>query len=145
MARGARFPGMRERHLFGSPTVMFVPRGAFPARTKGTYHMAHTLLTTSDAEDLVNQLNTFEENLADAAEVIDYQIPVLNSQGEIDDRQGPDCGATGSVQESRRALASYFTAWAFAAQPIQTKLLRLRDRQISGWLSLDEATTFSAA
>jgi len=105
--------------------------------------MAYTLVTASNAEDLVNQLNTFEENLASTGEVIDYQIPVLNSAGEIDDSQGPDCGATGSVEDSRRAVASYFTAWDFTPQPVQTKLLRLSDNQTSGWLSFDEATAFA--
>ena len=107
--------------------------------------MAYTLLTASNAEDLVSQLNTFEEGLAATGEVIDYQIPVLNSSGEIDDSQGPDCGATGDVEDSRRALASYFTAWAFAAQPVQTKVKRLSDNQNSDWLSFDEATAFAPA
>jgi hypothetical protein len=105
--------------------------------------MAYTMLTASDAEDLVNQLNTFEEGLASTGEVIDYQIPVLNSAGEIDDSQGPDCGATGDVQDSRRAVVSYFTAWAFAAQPVQTKTMRLSDNQTSDWVSFDEATAFA--
>jgi hypothetical protein len=107
--------------------------------------MAYTMLTASDAEDQVTQLNAFEEGLAATGEVIDYRIPVLNSIGEIDDSQGPDCGATGNVEESRRALVSYFTAWAFAPQPVQTKLLRLTDRQTSDWLSFDEANAFAAA
>ena len=105
--------------------------------------MAHTMLTASNAEDLVNQLNTFEEDLAGTGEVLDYQIPVLNSVGEIDDSQGPNCGASGSVEVSRRALAGYFTAWDFTPQPVQTKLLRLSDRQTSAWLSFDEATVFA--
>lgn len=106
--------------------------------------MAQTMVAASNAEDLVNQLNTFEEDLAGAAEVLDYQIPVLNSIGEIDASNGPDCGATGSVQETRRALVSYFTAWSFGEQPLQTKLLRLSDRQASDWLSLEQATEFAA-
>jgi len=57
--------------------------------------MAYTLVTASNAEDLVN-------------EVIDYQIPVLNSAGEIDDSQGPQaCG-----------IRSNRTLTAFQDQPL---------------------------
>ncbi|HME10278.1 MAG TPA: hypothetical protein VKG25_24710 [Bryobacteraceae bacterium] len=106
--------------------------------------MAYTMVTASNAEDLVNQLDTFETSFANSGEVIDYQIPVLDSAGEIDDSDGPDCGATGNVQDSRRALVSYFTAWAFAPQAVQTKLMRLSDNQISDWSSFDDATAFAA-
>jgi hypothetical protein len=106
--------------------------------------MAYTMVTASDAEDLVNQLNTFEGGLATTGEVVDYQIPVLDSAGDIDDSQGPNTGATGNVQDSRRAVVSYFTAWAFVAQPVQTKIMRLSDSQTSDWVSFDEATTFAA-
>jgi hypothetical protein len=105
--------------------------------------MAYTLITASDAEDLVNQLNTFEQSLAGTGEVADYQIPLLNSQGVIDDSNGPDCGATGDFQTSRRALVTYFTDWAFVAQPVQTKMLRLADRQISDWMSWEDAAVFA--
>src|SRR5277367_6047522 len=108
---------------------MFVPCGAFPCARKELTCMAYTLISASNAEDLVNQLDTFETSFADSGEVIDYQIPVLNSAGEIDDSDGPDCGATGDVEDSRRALVTYFTAWAFAPQAVQTRLMRLSDNQ----------------